>query len=239
MKILAVNGSPKGKQGNTEQLMQSFLNGARSKGVDVDVIYLKDKKINHCLGCATCWIKTPGVCVHQDDMPELLDKALRADIIVFATPVYFYTVTGLMKNFMDRLLPFIKPYYVKYGDRYGHPVRCDGKKYKVVLISNCGFPERMHFSGMVETFLLVCSTSPDMELAGAILRPAGNILTRSPREHIQWYFDACETAGREVAEQGSISPVTQAVLDREIIDPEIYVNNINAFFDSLLADKLE
>ena len=240
MRILAVNGSPRGKDGNTEQLLRSFLGGAWSAGAEAEVIYLKEKRINHCLGCSTCLLKTPGVCVHKDDMPELLEKLCQADIIVYATPLYFYTFTGLMKDFLDRHLPLIKPYTVKYGDRYGHPKRYPEKTQKMVLISNCGFPEQLHFAGMVETFRLCCSTSPGYELAGAILCSAGNILTKPPlRGQIQWYLDACAAAGREVAEQGTISPGTQAVLDRPIIDPEMYVNNTNASLGRILANHPE
>ena len=87
------------------------------------MVYLKDKKINPCLGCYTCWFRTPGTCVHQDDMPELLERRRHSDIIVYATPLYVYTVSGMMKDFMDRGLPLAMPHIVKYGDRYGHPRR--------------------------------------------------------------------------------------------------------------------
>ena len=55
-------------------------------------IYLKDKDIKHCSGCFTCWTKTPGKCIHKDDMEELLHKISQADVIVYATPLYYYTV---------------------------------------------------------------------------------------------------------------------------------------------------
>lgn len=238
MKILAVNGSPKGKDGNTEQMLQPFLKGAGSAGAEVEVSYLKDKKINHCMGCLTCWLKTPGACVHKDDMPELLEKFKQADLIVYATPLYVYTVTGLMKDFMDRSLPLVQPYIVKVGDCYGHPGRYeDNKTKKAVLISNCGFPYRRFFSGLVETFNLGCSSS-GFEFAGAILCPAGSLLTVPPvREQIQWYLDACEVAGREVVAQGGISPETQAMLERDIIDPETYIANANAYFEGLRANR--
>jgi hypothetical protein len=131
------------------------------------------------------------------------------------------------------------PYTVKHGDRYGHPMRYGGKTYKAVLISNCGFPDRVHFDGMVETFRLMYSTAPNNELAATILCSAGGVLGHPElREHIRWYLDACEAAGREVVEQGNISPATQSVLDRQIVDPETYANNANAYFDSILSGRL-
>jgi multimeric flavodoxin WrbA len=112
MKVLAINGSPRGAKGNTEQILQPFLEGAREAGAETEVIYLKDKKINHCRGCFTCWTKTPGVCVHKDDVPGILETLREAEVVVYATPLYVFTVSGLMKDFMDRVIPMAQPYII-------------------------------------------------------------------------------------------------------------------------------
>lgn len=238
MKILAVNGSPSGKEGNTEQILQPFLKGASSAGADIEVVYLKDKKINYCLGCLTCWLKTPGVCVHKDDMPELLEQQKQADAIVFATSLYICTVSGLMKNFMDRSLPRLQPYIVKNGNHYCHPLRDGWKAHKVVLISSCGFPESQYFTGLTETFRLMSSLTPEDEFTGAILcTPPGKLTNPSLREHILWYLEACEAAGREVVEQGRISIETQAVLGQCLVeDPDSFMNKVNAKMASVLGN---
>ena len=105
MKVLAINGSPRGENGNTEELLKPFLKGCEESDAEVEIVYLKDKDIKHCNGCFTCWTKTPGKCIHKDDMEELLNKISQADIMVYATPLYYFTVTGMMKDFMDRMLP--------------------------------------------------------------------------------------------------------------------------------------
>ena len=74
MKIFAVNGSPNMKKGMTHILLEIFLEGAREAGAEVKTVFLQKKKINYCLGCFNCWVKTPGVCVHKDDMPELAEE---------------------------------------------------------------------------------------------------------------------------------------------------------------------
>lgn len=239
MRILAINGSPRGAKGNTEQLLQCFLKGAQAAGAEAETVYLKDKKINHCRGCYTCWGKTPGVCVHKDDMPELLEKLRKAELIIYSTPLYVYTVSGLMKDFMDRRLPLALPQIIKYGDRYAHPRRYEQTKHKTVLISNCGFPGRQYFSGMMETFRIFCS-GPNNELAGAILCSAGALLTMPPaRDRIKWYLEACETAGREVVLEGRISVETQEVIDRDLItDVDQYMNMANTYWDGVLSGKL-
>ena len=105
MKVLAINGSPRGAIGKYRGFLKPFLKGCEEAGAEIETIYLKDKDIKHCSGCFTCWTKTPGKCIHKDDMEELLDKISQADIMVYATPLYYYTVTGIMKDFMDRMIP--------------------------------------------------------------------------------------------------------------------------------------
>ena len=240
MKILAINGSPRGAKGNTERLLQPFLEGAREAGAETEVVYLKDKEIKHCRGCFTCWTKTPGVCIHKDDMPALLAKLREAEVVVFATPLYVFTVSGLMKDFMDRMIPNIQPYILQRGEHFIHPPRYpETGTVKFVLISNAGFPERTHFSGLEETFRRF-TDSPDEELAGMICCAGGELL-RQPalQDSLAWYLDAAREAGREVVEQGHISSETQAVLDRPLVDdPAIYANMANASWESLGVEKL-
>jgi putative sterol carrier protein len=241
MKILAINGSPRGDRGNTERILQSFLEGARGAGAETEVVYLKGKKIKHCRGCFNCWTKTPGVCVHKDDMPELLVKVRGANVLIFATPLYIFTVSGLMKDFMDRIIPLLHPAIIRRGDQYIHPMRYEGGwPGKFVLISNCGFPERHHFSGLEETFRCFTS-SPDVELAGMICCAAGELL-RQPalQDSLAWYLEAARSAGQEVVEQGRISPKTQAVLDRPLVeDPAVYANAANAAWESMGVEGVE
>jgi multimeric flavodoxin WrbA/putative sterol carrier protein len=237
MKILAINGSPRGKKSNTDRILQPFLEGAREAGAETETVYLKGKKINYCLGCFTCWTKTPGVCVHKnDDMPALLEKLRQTDITVYATPLYVFTVTAQMKAFMDRHIPILQPFIIERDGQYIHPPRYESRHSKVVLISNCGFPERHHFSGLEETFR--CFTSgPDAELAGAILCAGGELLKQSAlQENVQWYIEAARQAGREVVEQGRIAPETQETLDRPLVaDPAVYSRMANAYWNSVVV----
>jgi len=240
VRILAINGSPRGENGNTDRILQPFLEGAREAGAKAQTVYLRGKKINHCTGCFTCWTKTPGVCIHKDDMPGLLDKVRRADILVYATPLYVFTVSGLMKDFMDRLIPLLKPNIIKRGDHYTHPKRYEGEwPKKAVLISNCGFPERHHFSGLAETFRLL-NSGPDSELTATILCAGGELLKEPAlKESLRHYSDASRRAGRECVEEGRITPETQAVLDQSLADPEIYSRMANVHWDSFIVSQPE
>jgi len=94
---LGICGSAR-KRGSTATLLKEVLN---TIGVDSELIYLIDFNIKFCLGCLSC-MKQQGQCVTQDDMSGLLDKFLAAKAIVVASPNYYYTVSGLMKNMIDR-----------------------------------------------------------------------------------------------------------------------------------------
>lgn len=98
--ILILSSSPR-RGGNSDTLCDEFMRGAVDAGHLVDKIFLKDKTINYCTGCGTC-SEHGKPCPQKDDMPEMLDKMLDADIIVMATPVYFYTMSAQMKTLIDR-----------------------------------------------------------------------------------------------------------------------------------------
>lgn len=235
MKVLAINGSPKGRQGNTEVLIRLFLEGCRQAGAQTETIYLKDKNIHSCSGCFTCWTKTPGKCIHKDDMEELLNKVLDADIIVYGTPLYYFTYTGIMKNFIDRLLPLVDRNIVKSDHGYTHNGRNSEhvKSIKNVLISNCGFPGTNHFSGLLESFKVWHKDN----ISGTILVSQGGVL--GAIEHNEYlsnlyapFVQALKDAGKEVITSGHISGDTQKLLNKEYMPDEVYAESANMSWDN-------
>ncbi len=82
MKVLAINSSPRsGGQSKTELMLNHLAEGMQEAGANVEVVNLREKKIKNCIGCYTCWTKTPGKCVHKDDMAkELFPKWLESDM---------------------------------------------------------------------------------------------------------------------------------------------------------------
>lgn len=99
MKILGLAGSPR-KGGNTDVLLGQFLRGAQSAGAQTETIRLVDLKVAPCIGCEKCFEK--GTCWNHDDALIMYDKMLSADIVVLASPVYFYTVSAQAKMLIDR-----------------------------------------------------------------------------------------------------------------------------------------
>ena len=94
-KILAIVGSPR-KGGNSELLVDEFIKGAQEKGHTVEKVCLREKKIAPCLACEAC-LRNGGTCVQKDDMAEIREKMLAADVVVLASPIYFYTMTAQME----------------------------------------------------------------------------------------------------------------------------------------------
>jgi len=138
MKILVLNGSPKGEKSITMELTQTFLDGAQFKA-DTEIIDVSKLEVKSCLGCYVCWTKTPGKCVIKDDMEEYLAKRIEADIIVWSFPLYCFNVPGGLKNFIDRGLPLKLPFMSPDDERGRHPSRYDLTHQSHIIISTCGF----------------------------------------------------------------------------------------------------
>lgn len=101
-KVLIISGSPR-KGGNSDLLCDRFMEGAKESGNTVEKVFLHDLKIGHCMACYGC--RGTKKCVQKDDMEELLEKMADADVLVLATPVYFYSMDGMLKTMIDRTLP--------------------------------------------------------------------------------------------------------------------------------------
>ena len=102
-KVLIISSSPR-RGGNSDLLCDRFMEGAREAGLEVEKVFLKDLKINYCTGCNRCY-NGEHPCPQRDDAAGVLEKMVAADVIVMATPVYFYTMDAQMKTLIDRTVP--------------------------------------------------------------------------------------------------------------------------------------
>ncbi|MFQ6033586.1 MAG: flavodoxin family protein, partial [Candidatus Bipolaricaulia bacterium] len=175
MKILALQGSPRGRAGVTDRVLKEFLSGAEAAGAECETIYLAQKKILPCTGEFHCWAVTPGRCINaeKDDVASIHELMKRADSWVFATPIYVDSMTGQMKTFLDRSLPLLQPYFrlTEEGECY-HPLREIAPGKRIVLVAVNGFYEWSHFEPLVLTFRRI-TRNLQGEWAGAVLRPHG------------------------------------------------------------------
>ena len=100
--ILIISTSPR-RGGNSETLADEFMRGANDAGHQVEKVCLYDKSINFCKGCLAC--QTTMQCVIKDDISTIVERMKNFDVLVFATPIYFYEMSGQMKTFLDRTNP--------------------------------------------------------------------------------------------------------------------------------------
>ena len=224
MKVLAVNGSPHRGKGNTALILDPFLEGLRDAGADVELLYTGDLDIKPCLGCFGCWIKTPGKCVQDDDMAELLSRLRQAEIWVLATPLYFDGPSGPLKNVMDRMTSFLRLPAEVRGGRSRHVVEDGVKGGKVGLVSNCGLWEMRNFEPLVAQ-VKGFSRHVDREFVGALLRPHGQTLRDLLRrdERVDDVLEAAREAGRELASEGRLSGETLGVVSRPLVSLDEYI----------------
>lgn len=238
MKAFVINGSPRGEQGYTNRVLSLFVEGMKDAGGDVHVVHLAKHKVHHCTGELACWLKTPGRCIHNDDMNDLMPLFNEAEGIVCATPVYVDGMTGLMKNFLDRLVPLVHPFFEMRDGHMRHP-RTTAIKQKVVLLSVCGFIEMDNFDPLIQHVKAICKNM-NADYAGSVLRPAAPGMDAAKLLHpikLMKIKSAIKEAGKEFVTTGNIRAETSQLISQQLFTTEQYVNGGNKEFQKIL-DKL-
>ena len=151
MNILILSGSPR-KGGNTELLVEAFVKGASQKH-HVEVVSVHDYKVNPCMGCNACFKNKNNACIQKDDMPLIYEKMAVADMLVIASPVYFYGLSAQLKAVIDRFHnPIRDTYHIK--------------KTALLLVGAASLPEL--FDGILAQYRL-CLNFFKLEDAGRVL----------------------------------------------------------------------
>ena len=214
MKILVINGAPR-ENGYTKDLLELFNSGAVAAGGLVEQIDLRNYDVRPCTGCFHCWDPSrAGKCSQSDDMAMLTEKFLDSDVLVLATPVYYYSFSALIKAFLERLLPTSLPIITQGGEiglernteRYP-----DRGPDRAALIAVGAHRNPKIMDGLVKTFELICD--------GIYAKPVGKLLRT---ESFFLDFDAgkpitgrkvrmaFERAGAELVREGWIEAQTES-----------------------------
>lgn len=221
MKILVLNGSPRGERSNTLKLAKAFAAGF-PEGTQVETVTLRELDIKPCLGCFSCWTKTPGECVIKDDMQALRAKIEAADIIIESFPLYFFGMSGIIKTMTDRCLPFMKT-YLGTSDENGkssfHQLRnADMYKKKLVVISTCGYVQTAPmFPALLMQYDLICGEGNYT----AIMCSEGELFGYDGLAERQkkGYLADVTKAGKEFAANGKLSAETLERLSKPVLSP--------------------
>ena len=226
MNVLALNGSPHMDDGNTAMILRPFLEGMKEAGANVDLFYTKKLTIGPCNGDMSCWFKNPGKCGQDDDMQMLLPKFKEADVIVWASPVYYAGITGPLKNLMDRQLPLHMS-----GE-------LANKRQKIVLVSSCGFWDMSMFDPLLAQMKAI-STRPDgsSDFAGALLRPGAEsmreMMKGEGRAILESIFKAAKEAGRQLVIEGKISKRLLDDVSKRLMSEEEYKKGANEMMEQI------
>ena len=133
-KVLILSGSPR-KGGNSDMLCNEFMRGAQEAGNEVEKIRVSEKKIGFCSACYYC-VQSGGICAKKDDMAEVLQKMIDADVIVLSSPVYFYSIDAQLKAVIDRTYALLATMHNK----------------AFYLVSTCMSPDESWCKVMLDSF---------------------------------------------------------------------------------------
>jgi multimeric flavodoxin WrbA len=219
----SINGSPHMDDWNTALILHPFLDGMREAGADVELFYTRKLKTWPCNGDMSCWFKNPGKCGQDDDMQMLLPKIKDADVIVWATPVYYAGITGPLKNLMDRQLPLHMA-----GE-------LNAKKQKIVLVSSCGFWDESMFDPLiVQMKALYARPDGSSEFVGALLRPGADAMREILKGSlVESVFKAAKDAGQRLVKEGKISEDLLGKVSKKLMSDEEYQKGMKKMMEQM------
>ena len=218
MKVLVINGSPRGEGSSTMNLTRAFLEGAG--WTDVETIDISKLNLQGCKGCFSCWSATPGKCVISDDMADILPKLIEAKAIIWSFPLYCCYFPGQMKCFMDRMLPLALPFMVPEAESGEHPARYEFAAERSIYISTCGFWTAKGNYDSIDALL----ARGDAGMSETIFCGQGELFNIPElKEYTAPYLDIVRRAGKECAGlEGKISEETARLLAEPLFPKGVY-----------------
>lgn len=233
MKILAINSSYRGNKGHSGFLLDKLFSGAMESGAECEVVTLSEKKMNLCKACGTCQTEKHYLkCIYdeKDDAKSIFNKMADADIIIFATPVYIFGISGLMKIFIDRLYSTsdVNDLRISKSGLLFHHINHSISSKPFVTLVCCDNLEDETPKNILSYFKTY-SRFMDAPQVGELVRNActltghGKDLDKEDKfPKIHHVYDAYKQAGRELVEYGKITKKTQKRANQEIIPVPLF-----------------
>lgn len=202
MKVLVLNGSPKGEKSDTMHITRAFTAGMNDVSEnEIHTIHVIERHIEYCTGCLGC-MRNGGDCVHHDDMRDILEEILDSDVLLFSFPLYCYGMPAPLKALIDRTLPLSS----------------------IAMICGCSFPNRENnFEPAVIQFQRMFRGDSTI-----ITVPEAPMFNAAEAEAVtRPFLEVVRQAGREYATGGVITADTSEKLHTPMIPHEIYAQIVN------------
>jgi len=228
MRILAINASHRGDKGHTRFLIDKLFQGATMAGAECKVVTLAKLEINRCLSCGQCHTEKHHLqCVYdsKDDVRAVFQKMAKADIIIYATPVYVFSMSGLLKTFIDRMYATGDVSDLRLSEsglmfhHIDHAI-CSKPFVTLVCCDNLETETPKNVLAYFETF----SRFMDAPQVGVLVRNGGRLSGHGKdpalEKRVPKIFDvyaAYKQAGQELATEGRIQRATQRRANQEIV----------------------
>lgn len=228
MKIVAINASHRGDRGFTQFLLEKLAAGAREAGAEVEIVVLAQYKISQCTGCQVCHTgKSYLRCIYEekDDVKAIFDRMRRADLLVFATPVYVFGMSGLLKRFLDRVNSTGDSSQLKVtkSGLFFHHIDPELCSKPFALLVTCDNLEAETSRSVIEYFKTY-SRFMDAPFIGTLIRKSGGLVGHGKVPELEQKYTLIKDvyasyiqAGRELATRGRISRGTERRANRQII----------------------
>ncbi|EKQ51568.1 MULTISPECIES: flavodoxin family protein [unclassified Clostridium] len=232
MKILAINSSLRGKKGFSKVLIDRLFDGAESKGAECEVIHLADLKINRCIDCQVC--QRPDhflkCAFHdKDDVNLIFQKMRKADLILFATPIYTFGISSLLKTFIERYYctANVSTFHVTKSGLFFHHTDHDicGKPFAALIVYD-NLEDEMYKN--IFSYFKTYAKFSEAEMVGTLIRKSAGMFHSNIKEAknnpvIDRVFTAYTQADRELATQKRISTSTEKKANEPIIKIPFFV----------------
>ncbi len=219
MKIMLLNGSPKGEKSDTMHITRAFLDGMNDVSEnEIQYVDVTAQHIEYCRGDLSC-MRNGGKCVHDDDMAQILQDILASDMLLFSFPLYGFGVPAPLKALLDRTLPLGSLAMRKTAEGYEHVEQADFSHLRYALISGCGFPNATHnFEALRLQFQLRFPNGVFM----LTVSEAPMFSEPKAAEVTEPFLELVRQAGREYAQKGAVCDELMNKLAVPMIPEETY-----------------
>ncbi len=213
------------------RVTNAFLKGFIGEGDEYEIVNLSDCNIRQCLGCLSCWGRTEGNCIIQDDDVHIIkEKMLASDTIILSFPLYFFGLPGTVKVFIDRMLSMLCTYEGQLpvpGTPF-HGIRDEFKGKKIYLVSTCGYAQTdLIYDPLLMQFDIMLGVGKYT----ALLCPQGKTLCDAPlKERTDKFLMKFTDAGVEARTTGGLCPETLKKLQKAPFSPRVFQTLLEKFW---------